>query len=417
MAKSPKNSIIAVIGAGPAGLTLAGLLVRAGLSVCVIDQAHPADLAKKQADTRTTALSFGTMQLMSRLGIDDALKHNAAAITKIDVQDGKTPFILRFDEELVEQVETDARAMGWIVENPDMRRILWENLRDAPSCTILAPYRLQAYTADDDGVTLTIQHTQTRQTQHMKAALIVGADGRMSRVRELAGLDVVALDYKQIATVGLIAHDKPHNGLALERFYTDGPFAVLPFTDDKEGRHRSAVVWTRSLNARQQRLIKKRDLSELALPSDLLQIEIERRISADYGAVTVLGTWDHYPLSLYHSSIMTGTRMALVGDACHAIHPIAGQGLNVGMQDIGLLADLIIAQHAAGEDVGAADMLNHYQTKRRFAVFTMVAATDVLNRFFGLKSPPFGLIRPIGLGLVNAVSPLKRFFVKRAMGL
>jgi 2-octaprenyl-6-methoxyphenol hydroxylase len=417
MAKSLKNNTIAVVGAGPAGLTLAGLLARAGLPVCLIDQAHPEDLAKPQADTRTTALSFGTMQLMARLGIDEALKENAAPITKIDVQDGKTPFILRFDEDLVEQVEQDARAMGWIVENPDMRRILWENVRDSQSCSVLAPYRLLSYEANDKDVSLTLQHTQTRETKQINVALVIGADGRMSRVRELAGLDVVALDYKQVANVGLITHDKPHHGLALERFYTDGPFAVLPFTDDKDGRHRSAVVWTRSLNARQQRLVKKRDLSELTLPSDLLQIEIERRISADYGAVSVLGKWDCYPLSLYHSSEMTGNRMALVGDACHAIHPIAGQGLNVGMQDIGLLADLIIAQHKADEDVGSAEMLTHYQTKRRFAVFTMVAATDILTRFFGMKTPPMGLIRPVGLGLVNAISPLKRFFVKRAMGL
>jgi 2-octaprenyl-6-methoxyphenol hydroxylase len=137
MAKTPKNSDIAVIGAGPAGLTLAGLLAEAGLSVCLIDQAHPADMAKPTADTRTTALSFGTMQLLDRLGIADALKTGGAAITKIDVQDGATPFILRFDEPTIAQVDEDASAMGWIVENPDMRRILWEAVEKRKShCTV-----------------------------------------------------------------------------------------------------------------------------------------------------------------------------------------------------------------------------------------------------------------------------------------
>lgn len=417
MGKSTKNVDIAVVGAGPAGLTLAGLLARGGLSVCLIDQAHPRDMAKPTADTRTTALSYGTMEIMARLGIRDKLIAGGAAITKIDVQDADAPMLLQFDKPTIADVSADATAMGWIVDNPDMRRILWETVETQKNCSVLAPYRLISYDTNDKKVSLQLQDVVTKENTTIHAKLLVGADGRMSRVRDLANIDVVALDYKQIATVGLLAHENPHDGLALERFYPDGPFAVLPFTDDAKGVHRSAVVWTRSLNPRQSRLVKNRQMDELKLTNDLLLLEIERRIDPRYGQVSIIGHWDHYPLSLYHSTAMISDRVALIGDAAHAIHPIAGQGLNVGMQDIGLLADMLIAAHESGADVGSDELLQHYQQQRRFNVFTMVAATDLLNRFFGLKTLPFKIIRPIGLGLVNAVPTLKRFFVKRAMGL
>jgi 2-octaprenyl-6-methoxyphenol hydroxylase len=417
MSKSPKNVDIAVVGAGPAGLTLAGLLARAGFSIALIDQAHPAEMAKPQRDTRTTALSYGTMQILDGLGVRESLLAGAAPITTIDVQDGKAPVLLRFDEENVAQTAGETTAMGWIVDNPDMRRILWQAVEKQKNCTVLAPYLLQSYQADDQKILLDLQDSNSKETIQLQAKLLIGADGRMSRVRDLAGLDVVALDYKQIATVGLLAHANPHKGLALERFFSDGPFAVLPFTDDKNGTHRSAVVWTRPLNARQQRLVSQRQMDEIALPNDLLHIEIERRIDPRYGAIKIIGTWDHYPLSLYHSTGMIADRVALVGDAAHAIHPIAGQGLNIGMQDIAVLVDLLSARRNPKADPGDAELLDQYQQARRFDVFTMVAATDLLNRFFGLKTLPFKIMRPLGLGAVNALAPLKRFFIKRAMGL
>ena len=251
----------------------------------------------------------------------------------------------------------------------------------------------------------------------MRTQLLIGADGRNSAVRELAGMDVVALDYEQIATVGLITHEHSHEGRAVEHFLSDGPFAVLPFTDDANGVHRSAIVWSRSLDARQRRLVAKRNLSEVTLAKDDLHAEITSRIDARYGKIEIIGKWDHYPLSLYHSTAMIADRVALVGDAAHAIHPIAGQGLNVGMQDIAYLVDLLGIAKASKDDLGSAELLDTYQTERRFKVFNIVAATDGLNRLFGITSVPLKLIRTLGLGAVQATPILKRYFVKRAMGL
>lgn len=413
MANKRMDADVVIAGAGPAGLTLAGLLAKRGIATILVDQTHPRDLAKPSADTRTTALSYGTVQLLQQLGFWDALALNAEPITTIDIRDGKAPLLLHFDAATTEEIAGDTSPMGWIVENPDLRRHLWETIAaQADLCRVLTPCKVTGFDADTDGITVTLNNDQT-----IRAQVLIGADGRMSAVRDLAGCDVVALDYKQIATVGLITHEHPHQGRAVEHFLQDGPFAVLPFTDDADGRHRSAIVWSRTLNARQQRLVAKRDLSEIKLSQDDLQSEIASRMDARYGRVQVVGNWDHFPLSLYHSTTLIADRVALVGDAAHAIHPIAGQGLNVGMQDIGYLVQLLGETKEQGGDLGTADVLEDYQRERRFKVFTMVAATDGLNRLFGLGATPLKLVRTLGLGLVQAAPSLKRFFVKRAMGL
>jgi 2-octaprenyl-6-methoxyphenol hydroxylase len=408
------DSDVVIAGAGPAGLTLAALLAERGVTSIIIDRVHPRDLAKPTHDTRTTALSFGTVQLLTELGFWDDLAQRAEPILTIDIRDGKAPLLLHFGEDAAADiVQTDQTPMGWIVENPDLRMKLWQAIEArANLCHVMTPYSVTAYQADDTGVTVTLNGDKT-----VRAKLLIGADGRMSAVRDLAQIDVVALDYQQIATVGLIAHDQPHNGRAVEHFMADGPFAVLPFTDTADGVHRSAVVWTRALNARQRRQVRNRDLSEIKLPPDDLHAAIARRLDARYGAMSILGNWDHYPLSLYHANAMIADRVALVGDAAHAIHPIAGQGLNVGMADIACLIDLLGTAKQTGDDLGHSDVLADYQRERRFKVFTMVAATDGLNRLFGLTSLPLKLIRTLGLGAVQATPLLKRFFVKRAMGL
>lgn len=415
MAQSAQIYDIAIAGAGPAGLTLAALLAEQGIKVCVIDQAHPADLARKGADTRTTALSFGTVQLLKRLGFWDALAAKAEPILTIDIKDGKAPLLLHFGTDATAAASgTDhATPMGWIVENPDLRECLWQAVDQRKKyCTILCPYKVTGYNVREDDIAITLSGTDT-----IYARLLVGADGRFSAVRELAGCEVVVLDYNQIATVGLIAHEHPHEGRAIEHFKSEGPFAVLPFTDDAKGQHRSAVVWSRPLTPREKRLVSQRQLGEVVLSQDNLQQSIRAQMDARYGTVTLIGTWDHYPLSLYHSETMIAERVALVGDAAHAIHPIAGQGLNLGMQDIDYLVDLVMVRKQSDGDYGAMDLLEDYQRERRFKVFAMVAATDGLNRLFGITSLPLKIVRTLGLGIVQATPRLKEFFVKKAMGL
>lgn len=415
MVQSAQVYDIAIAGAGPAGLTLAGLLAEQGIRVCVIDQAHPADLARKGADTRTTALSFGTVQLLRRLGFWEALEAKAEPITTIDIKDGKAPLLLHFgvDATAAAAGTGDHTPMGWIVENPDLRECLWQAVDQRKQyCTILCPFKVTGYVANDHDITITLNGTDI-----IHASLLIGADGRFSAVRDIAGNDVVMLDYNQVATVGLIEHEHPHEGRAIEHFKAEGPFAVLPFTDDAKGRHRSAVVWSRPMNARQKRLVSQRKMDALALDHDDLVQAIRAQMDTRYGTVTPIGTWDHYPLSLYHSETMIADRVALVGDAAHAIHPIAGQGLNLGMQDIAYLVDLLTDCKNRKGDYGDTELLADYQRERRFKVFAMVAATDGLNRLFGLTSLPLKIVRTLGLGIVQATPRLKQFFVKKAMGL
>ncbi len=413
------DSDVIIIGSGPTGLTLAGLLAKRGVSSIIVDRVHPRDLARPTHDTRTTALSYGTVQLLQQLGFwENDLVTRAQPITTIDILDGTAPLLLHFGTDVTAEIaggETPDTVsdMGWIVENSDLRLCLWQAVEgESKLCRVMTPHNVIDYTADTDGVTVTLDNDQT-----LRAQLLIGADGRMSAVRDLAGINVVALDYQQIATVGLVAHDHPHDGRAVEHFLSDGPFAVLPFTDTTDGTHRSAIFWTRPLDARQRRLVNKRDLSEVKLSHDDLRIEISNRIDKRYGDIDIIGTWEHYPLSLYHATAMIADRVALIGDAAHAIHPIAGQGLNVGMQDIACLVNLLSSMKEARGDLGDVNVLRDYQTERRFKVFTMVAATDGLNRLFGITALPLKLLRTLGLGAVQATPLLKRFFVKRAMGL
>lgn len=388
-----KNTDIIIIGSGMAGLAAAALLGRAGLGVAVVDRVAPDIMARPGHDTRTVALSRGTRDILAPLGVWDELERHAAAITHIDVQEGHDPFVLNF------AADGDVDAFGWILPNDVVRAVLTRTAR-AHGVTFVAPASLHRLRVHDDGVDVVLEHGDV-----LSARLVVGADGRNSRVRALCGIPTVEWDYKQTALVGLVTHERPHNGLAVERFYTDGPFAVLPFVDDDNGAHRSAIVWTRH----------GRDVRDIP-PPDVLNNMLEPLFDDRYGAVRVVGPWAAYPLGFNHAKKMVADRVALVSDAAHGMHPIAGQGLNVGMRDVAELVAQIILVRDAGGDIGAPDMLNAYQRARRFDVMTMMAATDILNRLFGSRVPGLRLLRSAGLGVVERLSPLKSFFANVAMG-
>lgn len=387
---------IAIIGAGMAGLTLAALLGQQGFRVTVIDREHPENLAKESFDSRTVALSAGTRGVLEPLGIWEQMRPSAATITEIDVQEGHDPFLLNF-----QAGQVGAEAFGWIFPNTEVRRVLYETAL-AHGVTFMAPTLLRDIRINGDVADVVLQNGQT-----LQASLVVGADGRFSRVRELTGVDGVQLSYHQTALVGLVEHERPHQGLAVERFYNQGPFAILPFTDLSDGTHRSAVVWTTD----DQKGRKK------PLPShDEITLALQPLFDERYGAIRAIGPWAQYPLSLYHAKEFVADRVALVSDAAHAIHPIAGQGLNLGMRDVAVLARLLGEAKAANTDLGGQELLRLYQQERRFDVFAMVAATDLLNRLFGNKLRSMRWLRSAGLGLVNRLPPLKNFFVRVAMG-
>ncbi|MEO1250620.1 MAG: FAD-dependent monooxygenase, partial [Pseudomonadota bacterium] len=239
------------------------------------------------------------------------------------------------------------------------------------------------------------------------ANLVIGADGRGSFVRDAAGIDCVRWTYGQKAVVFSIAHEFPHEGLALEHFKTGGPFAVLPLLDDDQGRHRSSVVWSER-SAQADRLV---GLDEPAFNAAL------QRCMGDYlGKVALVGRRFLYPLGAVHANDYAAERVALINEAAHGIHPIAGQGLNVGLRDVDLLADLLIEGAGLGMDLGTY-RLEDYSRRRRADVLGMLAATDGLNRLFSTGFPPVQLARDLGLAVVGRVPPLKRFFMRQAMGL
>lgn len=396
MTKKLKADMI-IVGGGMAGLTLASVVAHQNptLQVTVIDKDVPKEQLSEKFDGRTTAISYASSLVLKDAGIWDDIVTQGQSITAIDVQDNHSPFILNFNAE-----DVGDQPFGWIFENQLIRFHLQQQVRSLGNITYLAPATVAEIDSTPEQASVTLDDETI-----IQGKLIVGADGRFSAVREWADIDLVEIDYKQKATVCLVTHEKPHNGLAVERFMSDGPFAVLPFTDDKKGNHRSALVWTEH----------GKDMRNFnTVSEEVFNLELQRRFDDRYGAVELAGYRAQYPLKLYHAADLIGVRMALVGDAGHAIHPIAGQGLNLGMQDIAVLAELI---KEGGDDIGSPKLLQKYQQSRRFDIFAMVAATDVLNRLFSNNVLPIRALRNIGLGAVNRVPRLKKFFMRTAMGL
>lgn len=390
-----KKTDIIIIGSGMAGLSAAALLGQQGFNVTVVDRETPEILMSEEFDSRTVALSDGSRAILEPLNIWNEMLPYGTAIETIDVQEGQRPFILNFEAR-----EVDASAFGWIFPNTVVRSTLYQAaLRHG--VRFIAPDALQDIDVRSDYVTATLKSGQSVQAQ-----LLIGADGRFSRVRDLMGFDGVSLDYKQTALVGLITHEKPHHGLALERFYPTGPFAALPFTTEK-GVHRSAIVWTQDTKRGKRLLVP--DLHTLTQ-------QLEPLLDERYGRIGAIGKWAAYPLGLYHAKNCVNKRIVLISDAAHAIHPIAGQGLNLGMRDVEELVQTLADARAMQYDIGDMDVLEPYQQSRRVDVLAMVAATDTLNRLFGMKTPGMGWVRNAGLGVVNRLPPLKKFFMKTAMG-
>jgi 2-octaprenyl-6-methoxyphenol hydroxylase len=242
----------------------------------------------------------------------------------------------------------------------------------------------------------------------VRARLAVAAEGRRSPLREDAGIRVTTWDYPQAGIVCTVAHDKPHRGVAHEHFLPSGPFAMLPMTDAEDGTHRSSLVWT-----------ERRELvpAMLALDAAAFGHELERRFGDSLGALREVGGRWSYPLSLMHAARYVDRRLALVGDAAHVIHPIAGQGLNLGLRDVAALAETLVDAHRLGLDLGDGNVLARYQRWRRVDNTVLMVVTDGLNRLFSNDLPPVRLVRDLGLAAVDRMPPLKRLFMRHAMGL
>ena len=412
---------VLVAGGGMIGLALAVALAKAGIEVVVVDRLDPARQREEAFDGRSAAIARGSQQVLQVLGLWAGMAPAAAPILEIRISDGRpyetglggrrsggaSALHLHFSHAELPEAE-DARPLGYIVENTAIRRSALDRARGVAKIDLRAPGDIMEVTRRSGGVTARLADGST-----VKARLLVAADGRGSAQREAAGIRAMEIDYGQTAIVATVAHALPHEGVAHEHFLPSGPFALLPMTDASDERggpvHRSSLVWT-----------ERRALvpAMLALDEEAFAQELQRRFGDSLGRLSLWGgrRWS-YPLSLLHAERYIDARLALVGDAAHGIHPIAGQGLNLGLRDVAALAECIVDARRLGLDVGDATVLERYQRWRRLDTMALIAATDSLNRLFSNDLPPVRLLRDLGLAAVNQVPPLKRFFMRHAMGL
>jgi 2-octaprenyl-6-methoxyphenol hydroxylase len=383
---------ILVVGGGLSGLTSALALAKCGFQVTLSDREPESVMRRDDRDGRTTAIASSGRVMLETLGIWSDLASEAEAILDIRVSDGESRRFLHYDHREVGDV-----PMGHIVENALLKRALFDAAHQHPNIIYIPGLAIKNFDVCASRVTAELEDGR-----RIKARLLIGADGRASRVRQQAGIRVTRLDYGQTSLVFTVKHQKPHHGVAHERFLPGGPLAFLPMS-----QNRSSVVWTeRTQTAR----------SLLELDDDDLASALSARFDDCLGDLSILGGRWSFPLSLVNPERQTAPRLALVGDAAHGIHPIAGQGFNLGLRDIAALADELAGASKLGLDIGSPEVLRRYQAARRFDTMTLVLATDGLNRLFSNDIAPLRALRSTGLGLINRVPPLKRLFMRHAMG-
>jgi len=390
---------VLIVGAGMVGLTLGVALAGARVRVAVIDRADPTHVTDAAFDGRTSAIAFGSQRALDALGVWPHLGDAASPILDIRVSDGHRPLFLHYDHR-----EVGDAPLGWIVENRDIRRALFARAAEMDGLTLLAPATLGAVSREPVRARATV--TAGGRTFDVAAQLVVAADGRNSPLRQAADIPVSTWRYDQTAIVCTARHERPHGHVAHEIFLPAGPFAILPMTDS-QGVHRSSIVWTEKT---------ARAAGYLALDDGAFSAELATRFGGFLGEVALLGPRWSYPLSLLHATRYVDRRLVLAGDAAHAIHPIAGQGLNLGLRDVAALAEVLVEAHRLGLDLGGADIAARYQRWRRFDNTVLMFATDGLNRLFSNDLAPVRLARDLGLAAVDRIPPLKRLFMRHAMG-
>jgi 2-octaprenyl-6-methoxyphenol hydroxylase len=396
---------VIIAGAGMAGATLGLALASGGLSAILVDPApFDAQLAPT-FDGRSSAIAYASFRQWKALGLGEALTPHAQRIEQILVTDGRTPgaatgaaspFYLRFDSAEIAD-RSEGEPLGYLIENRRIRAALGEAVLANPALTVLAPARVQTVRTGPDGAEVTLEDGRL-----LRAPLVVGAEGRGSVVRRQMGIGEIGWDYPQSGVVATVALERDHEGVAHEYFLPGGPFAILPLTE-----RRASLVWT-----------EKRSRAEAlrnARP-EIFHAHLQRRFGEFLGHVDVIGPTFVYPLSLSLAERMTAERAVLLGDAAHGVHPIAGQGLNMGLKDAAALAQVLVEAMRLGEDLGGGAVLERYARWRRFDNTTLALGFDAFVRLFSNDNPLVRLARGVGIGAVNRIAPARRFFMHEAGG-
>ncbi len=388
---------ILIVGGGLNGSCLALALAQAGFSSVVLD-ALPTPKRKADAfDGRAYSLALASKNLLAAIDIWPEVEDNAQPILEVKASDGRAgegaaPYFLHFDH-----AELEDGPMGYLLEDRFLRRALLAAIEAEPLITHRA------------NVTVTAQDTSAAAQvtlsdgTNLTARLLIGADGRQSGVAERAGIKRSGWDYGQTALVCAIEHERPHNAIAHQFFMPNGPLAILPLPEN-----RSSIVWSET----------SENAAQIAALDDAAYLEALRPAFGDFlGEIKLTGTRFTYPLTLTLAQSYVGPRLALVGDAAHGVHPIAGQGLNLGFRDIGALAEVLTDAKRRGEDIAAADVLARYQSWRKFDTTALALGMDAVNKLFSNDNPALRFIRDLGMGAVSSMPTLRRRFMREAAGL
>ena len=389
---------VIIVGGGLNGPALALALAQGGLRVTVVDARPAPARAEAGFDGRAYALAIASKRLLAAIGVWDLVADKVQPILKIVASDGHagqgaSPFFLTFDADEIEE-----GPMGFMLEDRHLYAAFWAAMGEVPGITLLSGESVVAQEVTGFGATVALESGAV-----LRGRVLVGCDGRGSGTAGRAGIARTGWDYGQTALVTAVHHAKPHHGVAQPFFMPAGPLAILPLP----GGHHSSIVWSET--AANAAAIQ-------ALPDEQYLAALRPRFGDFLGEIALAGARFTYPLSLSLAMDFVAPRVALVGDAAHGVHPLAGQGLNLGLRDVGALAEVLILARRRGEDIGAADVLERYQAWRRFDATALALGMDGVNRLFSNDNPLLRGVRDMGLGLVNAIPALRRGFIRQAAG-
>ena len=385
---------VIIFGGGLVGLALASALDSSGLSAILVDPADPGERKSAAFDGRTSAVSSSSMRMLETIGVTQHLPAGGCPIRKIQVADGLEPGGLAFEPE-------DEEPLGVMHENRHLRAALLARAEAGKNLWLLWKSSAQSVERSPNGVVVSL-----KDGRKLCAPILAAVDGRNSPTREAAGIPIARWKYDHAAIVSTLRHERPHDNVAYEIFFPTGPFALLPMRDGGKG-HRSAIVWS----------VPKDDAAGwLSLTDEQFAGEAQAAMGGFLGKIAMAAPRSTYPLGFHHAAQITGERLALVGDAAHAIHPIAGQGLNLGFRDAAALAQVLVEGARLGLDLGDRQLLDRYQRWRAIDALSVAFATDSLTRIYGIPGRTTSAVRRFGMGLIGRMSPIRNRLMSEARG-